>query len=84
MKVQDELSGTENRINVARVDYTTAVQDYNTTRNSFPAVLTAGLLGFKEAAFFEAEPGSRTAPNVGDPNSMRRPPEQAPAAPANR
>jgi LemA protein len=83
MKVQDELSGTENRINVARIDYTSSVQEYNTLRNSFPAVLTAGLLGFKEQPFFEAEPGARTAPNVGDPNSMRRQPAQAPA-PANK
>jgi LemA protein len=80
MKVQDELSGTENRINVARQDYTKAVRDYNTARNSFPAVLTAGLLGFKEEPYFEADPGARQAPDIGDPNSMRR--NQAPAAPA--
>ncbi|MCY7348637.1 MAG: LemA family protein, partial [Pyrinomonadaceae bacterium] len=43
MKVQDELSGTENRINTSRIDYNKAVTDYNTARNSFPAVLTAGL-----------------------------------------
>jgi len=73
MKVQDELSGTENRINTARIDYTDAVGQYNTLRNSFPAVLTAGLLGFKEQPYFEAEPGARSAPNVGDANSLRRP-----------
>ena len=77
MKVQDELAGTENRINVARTDYTQAAQDYNTTRNSFPAVLTAGLLGFKEEPYFQAEPGAKSVPDVGDPNSMRR--QQAPA-----
>ena len=38
----DRARGTENRINVARLDYNKAVTDYNTTRNSFPAVLTAG------------------------------------------
>src|SRR5215207_2912573 len=38
MNVQTELAGTENRINVARQDFNSAVQDYNTTRNSFPAV----------------------------------------------
>ncbi len=80
MKVQDELSGTENRINTARIDYTDSVNVYNTTRNSFPAVLTAGLLGFKEQPFFEAEPGARTAPSVGDANSLRR--TNAPPAPA--
>lgn len=81
MKVQDELSGTENRINVARLDYNQAVTDYNTTRNSFPAVLTAGLLGFKEEPFFQAEEGARQAPRIPDANSLRRP-ENAP--PANR
>ena len=90
LKLQDELVGTENRINVARLDFNDAVTAYNTTRNSFPAVLTAGLLGFKEEPFFKAEEGARTAPKVGDANSMRRPTSQpaapaapAPAAPAN-
>jgi LemA protein len=83
MKVQDELSGTENRINVARIDYTTAVQDYNTLRNSFPAVLTASLLGFKEQPYFEAEAGAKSVPNVGDANSLRKPAPAAPA-PANK
>ncbi len=73
MKVQDELSGTENRINTARIDYTEAVGAYNTLRNSFPAVLTASLLGFKEQPYFEAEAGARSAPSVGDANSLRRP-----------
>ncbi len=73
MKVQDELSGTENRINTARIDYTDSVNAYNTLRNSFPAVLTAGLLGFKEQPYFEAEAGARSAPSVGDANSLRKP-----------
>jgi LemA protein len=72
LKLQDELAGTENRINVARMDYNQAVQDYNTTRNSFPAVLTAGILGFKEEPYFQAEPASRQVPTLPDPNSIRR------------
>lgn len=79
MNVQDELAGTENRLNTSRIDFNDAVRDYNTTRNSFPAVLTAGLLGFKEEPFFEAEQGARSVPSVGDSNSLRRP--TAPAAP---
>ncbi|MGD9562613.1 MAG: LemA family protein [Pyrinomonadaceae bacterium] len=79
MNVQTELAGTENRINVARTDYNAAVQDYNTTRNSFPAVLTAGLLGFQEEPTFKAEPGAEKAPDIGDPNSMRRDQQPAPA-----
>ncbi|MBX7054967.1 MAG: LemA family protein [Pyrinomonadaceae bacterium] len=82
MKLQDELSGTENRINTARLDFNDAVTSYNTTRNSFPAVLTAGLLGFKEEPFFQAEPAAKTAPSVGDANSMRKPQTAAPAAPS--
>ncbi len=72
MKVQDELAGTENRINTARTDFNASVTDYNTTRNSFPAVLTSGLLGFKEEVFFKADEGSKQVPNVGDANSLRR------------
>lgn len=83
MKVQDELSGTENRINTARIDYNDAVTGYNTARNSFPAVLTASLLGFKEEPFFQADEKGRTVPNVGDSNSLRRNQPAAPAAPAN-
>lgn len=83
MNVQNELSGTENRINVARLDYNDAVQAYNTTRNSFPTVLTAGLFGFKEEPTFQADPGAHSAPDLGDPNSLRRN-QTAPAAPANR
>lgn len=72
MKVQDELSGTENRINVARLDYNDAVQDYNTTRNSFPAVITASMMGFKEEPFFKADDDAKQAPDIGNPNDLRR------------
>src|SRR5215218_10082403 len=64
MKVQDELSGTENRINTARIDFNDAVGAYNTTRNSFPAVITAGLMGFKEEPYFQADDKAKTAPSV--------------------
>lgn len=89
MKVQDELSGTENRINTARIDFNDVVTAYNTARNSFPAVVTASLLGFKEEPYFKADEGAKIVPKVGDANSIRRPttqpaapPPAAPAAPA--
>ncbi len=72
MNVQTELAGTENRIKVARDDYTKAVTDYNTTRNQFPTVITASLFGFKEEPFFKADEGASKAPDLGDPNAMRR------------
>ena len=41
LKLQDELTGTENRIAVARGDYNKAAQDYNTLIRTFPTALTA-------------------------------------------
>jgi len=81
LKLMDELSGTENRINIARLDFNKAVTDYNTARNSFPAVLTAGMMGFKEEPFFKADENAKQVPNLPDPNSMRKnnPPVNAPA-----
>ena len=79
MKVQDELAGTENRIATKREDYNRQVTTYNTMRNQFPAVLTAGLLGFKEEPFFKADESAKQVPNVGDPNSLRRSNTTAPA-----
>jgi LemA protein len=64
LKLQDELAGTENRLATARFDYTQAAQDYNTTRNRFPTVLVAGLMGFKEQPYFKADEGAREAPKV--------------------
>ncbi len=84
MKLQDELSGTENRINTARLDYNDAVTKYNTSRNQFPAVITASLFGFKEEPFFKADEGSKQVPKM-DADSLRKntaPPATAPAAPA--
>ena len=71
LKLQDELTGTENRIAVARTDYNTAVQDYNTTRGSFPTVIAAKLYGFKEEPYFKADEGARQVPRF-DPNSLRK------------
>jgi len=83
-RLQDQLEGTENRINTARNDYNKAVVEYNTARNSFPAVLTAGLLGFKEETAFQGSEESHRVPTVGDSNSLRRTQPPAPPAPANK
>lgn len=62
--LQAQLEGTENRINVARLDYNNAVQDYNTTVRSFPTVITAKLFGFNEKGSFAADAGAQNAPKV--------------------
>ncbi|HKX26100.1 MAG TPA: LemA family protein [Blastocatellia bacterium] len=64
LRLQDELAGTENRLNVARRDYNAAAADYNTTRQRFPTVVIATLLNFQQKPLFKAEEGSRTAPKV--------------------
>src|ERR1700734_4444774 len=46
MRLQDELSGTENRIGVARKRYNDALQDYNTFILQFPNSIWAGLAGY--------------------------------------
>ncbi|HYG82356.1 MAG TPA: LemA family protein [Pyrinomonadaceae bacterium] len=72
LKVQDELAGTENRINTARTDYNAAVQDYNTTRGSFPTIIGAKIYGFKEEPYFKADPAATQVPSVGNANDLRR------------
>ncbi len=62
--LQDELSGTENRIGVARKDYNDAATDYNKSIKKFPTVIFAGILGFDEAKLFEASNNAQNAPVV--------------------
>ena len=71
-KFQDSLEGTENRIATARNDYNAAVQDYNTTRGSFPTVLFAKLYGFKEEPSFSADDRARTAPTINSETLRRK------------
>jgi LemA protein len=66
---QAQIEGTENRINKSRDDFNTSVQEYNTTIKRFPRNLIAGMFGFKEKGYFQANPGSENAPNVDFSNS---------------
>jgi LemA protein len=62
--LQAQLEGTENRIAVERMRYNETAQAYNTARLRFPTNLMAGLLGFKEKAYFKSAPGSERPPAV--------------------
>ena len=63
--LQNQLEGTENRINVARVRYNRAVQDFNTSIRTFPNSLTNSLLlHLTRKEPFRADEGARTAPKV--------------------
>ncbi len=61
-----ELEGTENRINVERKRFNDLAQSYNTRIHQVPAAWYVGLLhwNFPPKAYFQAQPGSETAPKV--------------------
>ena len=63
-QLSDELSGTENRIAVARRDYNEAVKTYNLSIKKFPNSILAGMFGFDSASYFEASESSKDVPNV--------------------
>jgi LemA protein len=72
LRLQDELSGTANRIAVSQTDYNTSVREYNAYIRQFPAVLTAKMTGAKEKKYYQVtNPGNREAPAVdfGTPGS---------------
>lgn len=62
--LMDELSGTENRIAVARKDYNDSVQAYNVKIRSLPTSLFAGMMGFGPKEYFKAEEGAKQVPQV--------------------
>ncbi len=65
LRLQDELTGTENRIAVARTDYNDTARQYNTYIRNFPATLTAKMTGAKPREYFEVtNPASLEAPTV--------------------
>jgi LemA protein len=64
LRLQDELTGTENRIATSRNDYNQAVQSYNTYIRTFPQALTAKVTGAKPRTYFEAAPGTEAPPVV--------------------
>jgi LemA protein len=67
-QLQAELSDLENKIAASRRFFNNAAAEYNSTRESFPAVLFAQSLGFGPQEFFNLEEGERaavrTAPQV--------------------
>ncbi|MGH7576008.1 MAG: LemA family protein [Longimicrobiales bacterium] len=64
IRLQDELTETENRINVARRDYNESVQGYNTYIRQFPQAITARVIGAERKEPFEAPEAARQAPQV--------------------
>ena len=64
--LQEELSSTENKVAFSRQAYNDAVMEYNTRRESLPAAMFAGALGFGPAQLLESTESAeeRKAPQV--------------------
>ncbi len=55
LKLQDELSDTENKIQASRRFYNGMVREFNSALLVFPTNIVGNLLGFKAREFFEIE-----------------------------
>ena len=65
MDLQNQLEGTENRINVARTRYNKAVEEFNVSIRTFPNSMTNSLiLHLTRKEPFKAEEGAKVAPKV--------------------
>jgi len=63
--LMNQLEGTENRINVARVRYNDAVKNFNYSIRSFPNSLTNNfILKLEKKEYFKAEEAAKKAPEV--------------------
>ena len=62
--LMDALEGTENRIAVARKDFNTTVNDYNSYIRRFPNNIVAGMFNFDKKGYFKAAEGADKAPEV--------------------
>ena len=65
MQLTEEMTSTENKISFARQAYNDSVMVYNTTRESFPTNVLAGMFNFAEAQLFQIDNAAeRAAPQV--------------------
>ncbi|MGH7864983.1 MAG: LemA family protein [Candidatus Binataceae bacterium] len=64
LKLQEELTTTENQIAFSRQAYNDLVQDLNTRIESFPSNLIAERFGFKPAEYFKGAPEEAVVPKV--------------------
>jgi LemA protein len=64
MQLQEELTTTENQIGFSRQHYNSTVREYNTGIQTFPNVVYAGMLGFRERDYFQIEEADAAVPEV--------------------
>ncbi len=64
MQLQEELTTTENQIAFSRQHYNATVRQMNTSIQTFPNVLVAGMFGFNEREYFQIEEADTAVPEV--------------------
>jgi LemA protein len=64
MQLQEELTTTENQIGFSRQHYNSVVREYNTSIQTFPNALLAGLFGFRLRDYFQIEEADAAVPAV--------------------
>jgi LemA protein len=64
LKLQDELTSTENTIQTARVRYNEAIKPYNNHVKKFPNSILAGMFNFEGKPYFDAEAGAEKPVDV--------------------
>ena len=64
LELQNQLEGTENRIAVERNKFNEVARVYNTKRRTFPTNIIAGIFGFGDKPYFQAQEGADKAPKV--------------------
>ena len=64
LDLQNQLEGTENRINVARDRFNESVNIYDIFTSKFPNKILAGWFGFDEMSRYNAAEGSENAPDI--------------------
>lgn len=64
LRLQEELTTTENQIGFSRQHYNDLVMRFNTQQQVFPSNVVAGAFGFKPAEFLQIEEAERAVPKV--------------------
>ncbi|HEX5579186.1 MAG TPA: LemA family protein [Candidatus Limnocylindria bacterium] len=80
LQLQEELTTTENQIGFSRQHYNSTVREFNTSIQTFPNVLIAGMFGFRERDYFQIEEADAAVPEV-NLRTTEPPPAAPPAAP---
>lgn len=64
LKLQDELTSTENQILTARTRYNEAIKPFNNQVKTYPNNILAGFFNFEGKPYFDAEAGAEKVPDV--------------------